>query len=237
AQLKDFELKGRLGGGSYGIVLLVKHTKTKILHALKIQLPDKAIYFYYDSYEENILSAVNFPFVVNLNYVIHEHKIFGLALEYVDGGDLLKHLFRVGKFSNIQSKFIASQLVLALEHLHHLKIVHRDIKPENILMDMKGYTKLSDFGFAKLVNGRTYTWCGTPNYIAPEIIKMKGYNNSVDWWSFGILLYELISGNPPFDDDDHSRIYSKVLAGQVRFFHLKIFCKYRLLIVIINYHY
>jgi len=103
------------------------------------------------------------------------------------------------------------------EYLHSKNVIYRDLKPENLLIAGDGYLKLTDFGFAKIVEGRTYTLCGTPEYLAPEILKNKGHGKGVDWWTLGVLLYEMIAGIDPFNDDDPMGIYQKILRGRVKF--------------------
>ncbi|XP_022213271.1 cAMP-dependent protein kinase catalytic subunit 2-like isoform X3 [Drosophila obscura] len=122
------------------------------------------------------------------------------------------------KFNEKQSRFYASQVVLALEYMHRMNLMYRDLKPENILLDVKGYIKLTDFGFTKRVEGRTTTLCGTPEYLAPEIIQLKPYNKCVDWWAFGILLFEFVSGRSPFaaHNRDVILMYSKICLGEYR---------------------
>lgn len=124
---------------------------------------------------------------------------------------------RFRNFKERDAKFYASQVCLALEYLHHLDLIYRDLKPENMMLDPVGYLRLTDFGFCKLVRDRTYTLCGTPEYIAPEIILSKGYGKAVDWWSFGVFLYEMIAGYTPFISDDPMHIYEKITAGKYRF--------------------
>ena len=104
-----------------------------------------------------------------------------------------------------------------IEYLHSKNIIYRDLKPENILIDRQGYLKLTDFGFAKVCEGRTYTLCGTPEYLAPEILLNKGHGKPVDWWTFGVLLYEMLAGIDPFNDEDPMLIYQKILKGKLKF--------------------
>jgi protein kinase X len=118
-------------------------------------------------------------------------------------------------FPKSQAKFYASQIVVTLDYLHNRGIIFRDIKPENILINSDGYIKFMDFGFSKQTDGKTYTLCGTPNYTAPEVLMSKGHSKSVDWWSFGVLLYEMAVGIDPFADEDIMNVYSKILKCQV----------------------
>lgn len=140
-----------------------------------------------------------------------------MLLEYALGGELFTYLRRIGKFSNNMAKFYAAEIVLALEYMHAHNIVYRDLKPENLLLDAKGHMKIADFGFAKVVPEVTWTLCGTPEYLAPEIILNKGHGKPADWWSLGILIYEMISGNPPFYAETPVAIYEKIVAGVVEF--------------------
>ena len=116
-----------------------------------------------------------------------------------------------------KNSFYAAQVVCMFEYLHSKNIIYRDLKPENILIDKTGYLKLTDFGFAKICEGRTYTLCGTPEYLAPEILLNKGHGKPVDWWTFGVLLYEMLAGIDPFNDEDPMLIYQKILKGKVKF--------------------
>ena len=112
--------------------------------------------------------------------------------------------------------FFSAEIVSAFSYLHSLSIVYRDLKPENILLDKEGHVIITDFGFAKTVCDRTWTLCGTPEYLAPEIIQSKGHNKGVDWWALGILIYEMLAGYPPFFDENPFVIYEKILAGNIK---------------------
>lgn len=117
----------------------------------------------------------------------------------------------------IYDRFYAAHVITIFEYLHEKNIIYRDLKPENILVNSNGYLKLTDFGFAKVINQKTFTLCGTPEYLAPEIILSKGHGMPVDWWTLGILLYEMLIGIDPFNDEDPMMIYQKIIKGRVNF--------------------
>ena len=122
------------------------------------------------------------------------------------------------RFPNPVAKFYAAEVTLALEYLHSHNIIYRDLKPENLLLDRHGHLKITDFGFAKEVRDITWTLCGTPDYLAPEVVSSKGYNKSVDWWSLGILIFEMLCGFTPFwDGGSPTRIYENILRGRVKY--------------------
>ena len=136
-------------------------------------------------------------------------------MELVLGGELLTHLRRAGRFSNDTARTYAAQVVLALQYLHSIDITYRDLKPENLLIDDKGYIKMTDFGFAKEITDRAWTLCGTPDYLAPEVIQSKGHGKARDWWALGVLIYEMLAGYPPFHDENTFGIYQKILLGRI----------------------
>ncbi|GFR97189.1 cAMP-dependent protein kinase catalytic subunit [Elysia marginata] len=137
-----------------------------------------------------------------------------MLMEYVPGGELFSYLRSSGRFSSSAGNFYASEIIVALDYLHSKSIVYRDLKPENLLLDADGHLKITDFGFAKIVEDRTWTLCGTPEYLAPEIILSKGHNKAVDWWSLGILIYEMLVGYPPYYAENPFGIYEKIIAGK-----------------------
>jgi serine/threonine protein kinase len=142
-----------------------------------------------------------------------------MLLEYCPGGEVFSYLRRARRFNEPTSQFYAAEIVLILEFLHgHEGVAYRDLKPENILIDADGHLKLVDFGFAKRVDNReTYTLCGTPEYLAPEVIRNTGHGTAVDWWAFGILVYEFLVGQPPFWDQNPLKIYEQIVEGKIRY--------------------
>ncbi|KAG0719728.1 Protein kinase DC2 [Chionoecetes opilio] len=165
--------------------------------------------------EKNILREVTHPFIIEMYWHYRDDRFLYMLFEYVCGGELFAYLRNAGKFPLPAATFYAAEIVSALEYLHSLNIVYRDLKPENLLLDKKGHLKITDFGFAKKLTDRTWTLCGTPEYLAPEIIQSKGHNKAVDWWALGILIYEMLAGYPPFFDENPFAIYEKILVGRV----------------------
>jgi len=169
--------------------------------------------------EKNILMKIQHPFIVNLNYAFQTKDKLYMILDYINGGELFFHLKKEGKFPEHRVKFYGAEIVCALAHLHNLDIVYRDLKPENILLDSEGHICITDFGLSKKLEteGGTHTFCGTPEYLAPEVLKGHGHGIAVDWWSLGTLLFEMLTGLPPFYAQNVNVMYQKILSGELRF--------------------
>uniref|UniRef100_A0A8C6AGS6 Protein kinase cAMP-dependent X-linked catalytic subunit n=2 Tax=Marmota marmota marmota TaxID=9994 RepID=A0A8C6AGS6_MARMA len=208
------------GTGTFGRVHLVKEKAAKNYFALKVMSIPEVIRLKQEQHvhnEKSVLMEVNHPFLVKLFWTSHDDRFLYMLMEYVPGGELFSYLRNRGRFSCSTGLFYATEIVCAIEYLHCRDIVYRDLKPENILLDRDGHIKLTDFGFAKKLVDRTWTLCGTPEYLAPEVIQSKGHGRAVDWWALGILIFEMVAGFPPFFDDNPFGIYQKILAGRIDF--------------------
>ena len=165
--------------------------------------------------EREILEKITNPFIVKLHYAFQSPDKLYFVLDFVNGGELFSHLRKEKKFSESRAKFYAAEIILALEWLHSNNIIYRDLKPENILLDAEGHIKITDFGLSKKgAKKKTYTFWGTPEYLAPEIIIGKGHDKSVDWWSLGSLLYEMLWGRPPFTDKNRKEIFRLIISSK-----------------------
>ncbi|KAH7293915.1 hypothetical protein KP509_28G047800 [Ceratopteris richardii] len=218
--ISDFELGQVLGAGNFGQVFIARHVKSNIICTVKFISKAavlKARQVAHVKSERDILRKIDFPFILNLLGFCQDDKYVYLILEYVSGGDFFSHLRARGKLDETTARFYAAQIVLSFEYLHSMDIIYRDLKPENLLLDTKGNLKIADFGFAKKIDLRTFTLCGTPDYLAPEIILAQGHEKPVDWWTLGVLIYEMLAGFPPFEDEDPSATYQKILEGKIHF--------------------
>jgi len=216
--LEHLELKTTIGTGTFGRVILARHPEGDDYFALKIMPMAEVIRLKQVEHvqsEKDILSAIKYPFIVDLMWTKHDNRFLYMLFEYICGGELFFYLRNAGRFTSSMANFYTAEIVSTLDYLHERNIVYRDLKPENLLLDREGHLKLTDFGFAKYLDDRTYTLCGTPEYLAPEIIQSKGHNKAVDWWALGILVYEMLVGYPPFYDDNAFGIYEKILVGKV----------------------
>ncbi|EAX95627.1 AGC family protein kinase [Trichomonas vaginalis G3] len=222
ASMEDFTIIGVLGRGTYGKVQLVKQKETGKLFALKTM--SKRLLAETDQIEQTIverdlLLKVKCPFLVGAHYTFQtDAKVF-MILDYVPGGELFGRLKQESSFPESRTRLYAAEILLGLGYLHSKNYIYRDLKPENILVDIDGHLRLTDFGLAKRAtdNESTNSFCGTPEYIAPEMIQRLPYTKAVDWWSLGILIFEMLTGLPPFYDENVNQMYRSILRDEVAF--------------------
>ncbi|KAL3816291.1 hypothetical protein ACHAXA_008099 [Cyclostephanos tholiformis] len=223
SSIADFDVGVTLGTGSFGRVRFGTHRLTKQHFAIKMLRKRDMIksnqveHIKSEKKILQILSKDQHPFIVNLAATFQDPIYIYMIIEVIMGGEFFSYLRNATKFDNETARFYAAQVVLIFEHIHFMDIIYRDLKPENLLIDMEGYLKITDFGFAKIVPYKTYTLCGTPEYIAPEVLLQKGHGKGVDWWTLGILIYEMLVGDPPFLDADPIQLYQQVLQCKLQF--------------------
>lgn len=218
----SFNVISILGRGNYGKVALAEKKDTgelfaiKSVHKKRLALSNK---IHTIISERNTLITASNPFVVKLNYAYQTPTKFYLVLDYVPGGELFVHMDTVGAIPLEDCRLYAAEIVVALHFLHSLGIIYRDLKPENILLDADGHIKLTDFGFAKDLTQSevTKTFCGTSEYLAPEIISRQPYGQGVDWWTLGILIYEMLFQTTPFFSNNTSKMFGRILVEPVVF--------------------
>eukprot|EP00771_Trimastix_marina_P000413 gnl/Trimastix_PCT/1430.p1 GENE.gnl/Trimastix_PCT/1430~~gnl/Trimastix_PCT/1430.p1 ORF type:complete len:347 (+),score=90.19 gnl/Trimastix_PCT/1430:52-1092(+) len=220
--LDDLEPLEILGTGTFGVVKMCRCRLNERHYALKIMSKDKIRRLRQVRHirnERDLLLGINHPRIVNLYRTFQDEEYLYMMMEYLPGGELFFHLRKRVNFPVETVRYYSAQIVLAFEYLHSHNFTYRDLKPENLLLDFHGQLKLTDFGFAKELTGdmMTYTLCGTPEYLAPEIILNTGHSFGVDWWAVGILIYEMLAGHPPFYDDNPFRIYEKIVHQNILF--------------------
>lgn len=221
-QLSDFSIVTKIGSGHSGEVLLAKHIKTNQYYALK-SIPKENICkskIARAFSERNILMEASHPFITRLISTFQTEERLFLVLEFVEGGDLYFHLNKGLRLNHDAARLYLAEIATALSYLHHLGIVFRDLKPSNILIGKDGHLKLTDFGLSKYLidNSKTNSFCGTSEYIAPEMIQSGGYNFAVDWWAFGILAYQLFENILPFESMNLSKLYKQITTSPIKFF-------------------
>lgn len=221
ASTNQFELLRVLGQGSFGKVFLVRKIYGKdagTLYAMKVlkkatlKVRDKVR----TKLERNILADVNHPFLVKLQYAFQTEGKLYLILDFLRGGDLFTRLSKEVMFTEEDVKFYLAELALALDHLHSLGIIYRDLKPENILLDSEGHIAVTDFGLCKEgFEEKAFSFCGTVEYMAPEVVNRKGHHYSADWWSFGVLMFEMLTGHLPFLGEDRKETMNHIVRAKL----------------------
>lgn len=233
-EFRDLTIMRTLGTGTFGRVKMVQHNPTRRVMALKCMQKAQVVASHQQlnvCSEKNVMLLAEHPFVLKLFRTFQDRDCLYMLLELVQGGELWTLLYQnqaalprcsFGGFEIPTARFYAACVIDAFEHVHEMSIAYRDLKPENLLVDNMGYLKVVDFGFAKQVpflkNGRmsdrSYTLCGTPEYLSPELVLSKGHDKSVDYWALGVLIYELIVGGTPFADPSQPRIFEKIIHSK-----------------------
>lgn len=224
-EFSDLKPIAVLGAGTFGRVSLVQHTGTKNVYALKAMQKFSVVKHNQQTNvinEKKVMIECRHPFVLNLFQTFKDPRRLYMLLEFIQGGELFSvlHSSKGDGVADKSAQFYGAGVILAIAHLHSKNIAYRDMKPENCLIDNDGYPKLVDFGFAKVITGHTFTLCGTPEYLAPELVLAKGHGKAVDYWAFGILVYEMIAGFSPYCDPngyDVDVICKNIIAGKLTF--------------------
>ncbi|XAR68700.1 Non-specific serine/threonine protein kinase [Bertholletia excelsa] len=219
--LEDFEVLKVVGQGSFGKVFQVRMRCTSEIYAMKVVRKDKIMEKNHAEYmksERDILTKIQHPFIVQLRYSFQTKYRLYLVLDFVNGGHLFFQLYRQGLFREDLARVYAAEIVSAVSHLHANSVMHRDLKPENILLDADGHVMLADFGLAKQFdeNTRSNSMCGTVEYMSPEIVLGKGHDKAADWWSIGVLLFEMLTGKPPFIGGNREKIQQKIIKDKIK---------------------
>lgn len=223
AKLDDFILIKVIGKGSYGKVMLVQSKLDGSISAMKMLRKENVVkrnQVEHTKTERQVLEQVSHPFIVQMTHAFQTPRKLYFVLEYCPGGELFFHLSRAGRFSESRTRFYAAELVLAIQYLHQMDIIYRDLKPENVLLDAEGHVKLTDFGLSKegiRDNSSAKSMCGTPEYLAPEILDKIGHGKAVDWYSLGALMYEMLTGLPPYYTRDREKLFERIRAGDLQY--------------------
>jgi serine/threonine protein kinase len=217
----DFTLLTTVGKGNFGKVYQVKKIDNNKVYAMKVLNKERAIggtkNYERTISERKIVAALDHPFLARLRYAFQSGTKLFMIFDFFNGGELYHYLSK-GRFTEDCAKFYTAEIALGIAHLHSNGIVYRDLKPENLLLDEGGHIRITDFGLSKLDVDETASVrsiCGTPEYLAPEIINKQPYGKGVDWWSLGTLLYEMLAGLPPFYDKNRQRMYHKIIRAEL----------------------
>ncbi|KAJ0000391.1 hypothetical protein NQD34_012233 [Periophthalmus magnuspinnatus] len=219
----DFNYLKLIGKGSFGKVLLARHRTQGGYYAVKVIQKDLIVKRREQRHvmveRSVLLKGLDHPFLVGLHFSFQTPNTLYFVLDYVNGGELFFHLQKEGSFTEERSCFYAAEMTLALGYLHSLKIVYRDLKPENILLNCDGHVVLTDFGLCKegvAVGGIMHTFCGTPEYLAPEVLLGQPYSPAVDWWSLGSVLFEMLFSLPPFYSQNKANMFENILHAPLK---------------------
>ncbi|EFO19870.2 AGC/AKT protein kinase [Loa loa] len=226
--LEDFEFLKVLGKGTFGKVILCKEQRTRKLYAIKILKKEVIIQkdeVAHTLTENRVLQRCKHPFLTELRYSFQTNDRLCFVMEFAIGGDLYYHLnkevqLKRAGFSESRTQFYGAEIVSAVGYLHANNIIYRDLKLENLLLDKDGHIKIADFGLCKediSFGDRTRTFCGTPEYLAPEVLEDNDYGRAVDWWGVGVVMYEMMCGRLPFYSKDHEKLFELILTGTIRF--------------------
>lgn len=221
--IEDFQLLKVLGKGTFGKVIMAKMKRTGEVVALKILKKEVIVAkdeVAHTLTENRVLKSTVHPFLTELHCSFQTKNRLIFVMEYVNGGELFFHLSKERVFSEDRSRFYAAEIILAVKYLHDNKVVYRDLKLENLLLDSDGHIKLTDFGLCKediTYGATTKTFCGTPEYLAPEVLEDNDYGRAVDWWGVGVVMYEMMCGRLPFYNRDHEVLFELILTEEVKF--------------------
>lgn len=222
--LEDFDIINILGKGAFGKVYLTRKKDSGKLYAIKTIRKDVVIetdQIEAINLERDVLLNADHPFLVGMDFVFQSELRLYFVMPFIQGGELYKHFLNNKRFPEEVVKFYSIQIALAIGHLHSKGIIHRDLKLENILIDKDGYLKIIDFGLAKILKDdeTTRTLCGTPEYLAPEMVTQEGHDKNVDWWAFGVLIYEMLIGVTPFYNRNRAIMMNKIQKSKIVFPH------------------
>uniref|UniRef100_A0A3B4AVP4 non-specific serine/threonine protein kinase n=1 Tax=Periophthalmus magnuspinnatus TaxID=409849 RepID=A0A3B4AVP4_9GOBI len=221
--MSDFDYLKLLGKGTFGKVILVREKASGKYYAMKILKKEVIIAkdeVAHTLTESRVLKNTRHPFLTSLKYSFQTKDRLCFVMEYVNGGELFFHLSRERVFSEERTRFYGAEIVSALDYLHSTKIVYRDLKLENLMLDKDGHIKITDFGLCKegITDAATMkTFCGTPEYLAPEVLEDNDYGRAVDWWGLGVVTYEMMCGRLPFYNQDHEKLFELILMEDIKF--------------------